>query len=127
MYYTRTDIIPTDPRHPNCWDQTFDSLINRLPEHPLKTIIEKNKNLYLNDKNRFYFDMEEKSKEGLVKFSNKEYHVDSEKIFNDYNIWLNDETRGILSIYISESYRLDNPGCIHYEIRGVHSHEQQVP
>lgn len=127
MYYTRTNIIPTDLRYPNCWDQTFDSLINRLPEHPLKTIIEKNKNLYLNDKNRFYFDMEEKSKEGLVKFSNREYHVDSEKIFNDYNIWLNDETRGILSIYISESYKLDNPGCIHYEIRGVHIHEQQVP
>lgn len=127
MYYTRTDIIPTDPRHPNCWDQTFESLINRLPEHSLKTIIEKNKNLYLNDKNRFYFDMEEKSKEGLVRFSNREYHVDSEKIFNDYNIWFNDKTRGILSIYISESYKLGNPSCIHYEIRGLHAYEQQVP
>lgn len=125
--YIRSDIISTDPRHPYCWDQTFDSLINRLPEHPLKSIIEKNKNLYLKDKNRFYSDMEEKSKEELVKFSNREYREDSEKIFNDYSIWLEDEVKGVLSIYISESYKLDNPSRIHYAIRGLHHHEQQVP
>ena len=128
MLYIRIDTIPTDPRHPDCWDQTFVSLINRLPEHPLKSIIEKNKNLYLNDKNRFYFDMVEKSKEKLVKFNNREYYEDSEeKMFNDYNIWLNDEAKGSLSINISESCKLDNPGCIHYRIRGVHRYEQQVP